>query len=108
MMMLNKSYYWKFLNNYIKESYIFLITTIVISSSFVFSPIQLFPISISSFTISFEDLYLITILLIFLTFFYFVSDLDESFAKTLLVITSSFSTSGIAFQDMQSNYLKSL
>tara|TARA_B100000745_G_scaffold50228_1_gene30043 strand:- start:1055 stop:2476 length:1422 start_codon:yes stop_codon:yes gene_type:complete len=52
----------------------------------------------------FEDFYLITILLIFLTFFYFVSDLDESFAKTLLVITSSFSTSGIAFQDMQSNY----
>ena len=52
----------------------------------------------------FEDFYLITILFIFLMFFYFVSDLDESFAKTLLVITSSFSTSGIAFQDMQSNY----
>ena len=53
---------------------------------------------------SFEDFYLIFILLIFLVFFYFISDLDQSFTKTLLIITSSFSTSGISFENMQSNY----
>ncbi len=52
----------------------------------------------------FEDFYLISILLVSLIFFYFVSNLNESFAKTLLIITSSFSTSGISFQNMQTDY----